>query len=324
MEETPPIITLNAGQQEAADGFFQFLLGPNKEMGITGPGGTGKTFLLGHMIDQIMPQYFQTCSLMGMDPVYTEVDMTSTTNKAAEVLSLDCKRPTSTIQSFLNLKVSEDYSTGKSSLSKTNSWMVHQKKILFVDECSLVDTPLHNIIHEGTQDCKIVYVGDHCQMAPITEAISPVFCNNIPFYHLSEPMRTNVSELHDLNNQLRTTVETGVFKPIKIIPGIVDLLTPQQMEIEIAKRFTAQTLEARILAYTNKKAIDYNDHIRYLRGLPDQFSVGEFLINNNAIPLKSYMLSVEEEIEILSIKPEAETICIGNFNDEDVTLEVLR
>ena len=323
MEETKPA-ELNKEQQEAYNGFFQFLLGPEKEMGITGPGGTGKTYLLGQLIDRAVPEYFQTCKLMGLTPEFDYVEMTSTTNKAAEVLSLACGRPTSTVQSFLNLKVSEDYSTGKSSLTKTNQWRVHNKIVLFVDECSLVDTPLHNIVNEGTQDCKIVYVGDHCQMAPITEAISPVFCNNIPFFHLTEPMRTTVPELHALNKQLRNTVETGQFQPIKIVPGIIDLLTPQQMELDVAKHFTAQTLEARILAYTNKMAVDYNDHIRYLRGLPDEFTVGEFLINNNAIPLKNYMLSVEEEVEILRISSDVETIHITEFNGEAVTLEVFR
>jgi exodeoxyribonuclease-5 len=315
-------VTLNQGQQDAAEGFFKFLFGPDKEMGITGPGGVGKTFLLGYMIDKIMPQYFETCKLMGVDPDFESVQMTSTTNKAAEVLSLDCGRPTSTVQSFLNLKVHDDYATGKSSLVKTRNWTVHERKILFVDECSLIDTPLHRTINEGTQDCKIVYVGDHCQMAPITETISPVFCSNIPFYHLTEPRRTGNPHLQALNQQLRDTVETGQFQPIKIIPGVIDLLDGNQMEAEIAARFTAQTLEARVLAYTNKRAIEYNDHIRYIRGLPDAFTVGEFLINNHALPLKSYMLSVEEEVEIINIHPKVIRLHVDCFGGEDVYLEV--
>lgn len=319
-QNTPP--SLNKEQQEAADGFFHFLLGPNKEMGITGPGGTGKTFLLGHMIDQILPVYFDTCKMMGLPPIFDSVAMTSTTNKAAEVLSTQCQRPTSTVQSFLNLKVTEDYSTGRSSLTKTRSWEVHRNKILIVDECSLVDTPLHNIIHEGTESCKIVYVGDHCQMAPITETISPVFCNNIPFWHLSQPMRTSVPELHALNTQFRTTVETGQFLPIQIIPGIIDWFDDQQMEAAVHAQFSKQTLDARILAYTNKRTVEYNDHIRGLRGLPDEFTTGELLINNNAVPLKGYMLSVEEEVEILRMSPNTHRHMIDFFNGEDIFIDV--
>lgn len=316
------VVGLNQEQQAAADGFFDFLFNDEKEMGITGPGGTGKTHLMGVMIDKIIPEYFQSCKLIGIPPLFDSVEMTATTNKAAEVLSLAAGKPTSTVQSFLNLKVQEDYNTGQSKLTKTRNWMVHERKILFVDEGSMVDTPLYNVVHEGTQGCKIVWVGDHCQMAPVMEPISPIYRVPMTIYHLTQPMRTNIPELHALNQQLRTTVETGEFKPIQIVPGIIDWYTDQQMELAIQAHFSQQTLDSRILAYTNKRVVEYNDHVRSLRNLPDEFTVGEQLINNTAIPLRRYMLSVEEEVEILSIKPKTTTLWIDNFEGQDVEIEV--
>ncbi len=316
------VVGLNQEQQAAADGFFDFLFNDEKEMGITGPGGTGKTHLMGVMIDKIIPEYFQSCKLIGIPPLFDSVEMTATTNKAAEVLSLAAGKPTSTVQSFLNLKVQEDYNTGQSKLTKTRNWMVHERKILFVDEGSMVDTPLYNVVHEGTQGCKIVWVGDHCQMAPVMEPISPIYRVPMTIYHLTQPMRTSIPELHALNQQLRTTVETGEFKPIQIIPGIIDWYTDQQMELAIQAHFSQQTLDSRILAYTNKRVVEYNDHVRFLRNLPDEFTVGEQLINNTAIPLRRYMLSVEEEVEILSIKPKTTTLWIDNFEGQDVKIEV--
>lgn len=321
-QENAPTMGLNQEQQTAADGFFSFLFNNEKEMGITGPGGTGKTHLMGVMIDKIIPEYFQTCKLMSIPPLFDSVEMTATTNKAAEVLSLAAGKPTSTVQSFLNLKVQEDYNTGQSKLTKTRNWMVHERKILFVDEGSMTDTPLYNMVHEGTQGCKIVWVGDHCQMAPVMEPISPIYRVPMTIYHLTQPMRTNIPELHVLNQQLRTTVETGEFKPIQIVPGIIDWYTDQQMELAIQSHFSQQTLDARILAYTNKRVVEYNDHVRSLRNLPDEFTVGEQLINNTAIPLRRYMLSVEEEVEILSIKPKTVTLWIDNFEGQDVEIEV--
>ena len=316
------VVGLNQEQQAAADGFFDFLFNDEKEMGITGPGGTGKTHLMGVMIDKIISEYFQSCKLIGIPPLFDSVEMTATTNKAAEVLSLAAGKPTSTVQSFLNLKVQEDYNTGQSKLTKTRNWMVHERKILFVDEGSMVDTPLYNVVHEGTQGCKIVWVGDHCQMAPVMEPISPIYRVPMTIYHLTQPMRTSIPELHALNQQLRTTVETGEFKPIQIIPGIIDWYTDQQMELAIQAHFSQQTLDSRILAYTNKRVVEYNDHVRFLRNLPDEFTVGEQLINNTAIPLRRYMLSVEEEVEILSIKPKTTTLWIDNFEGQDVEIEV--
>ena len=214
---------LNQGQRVAAEGFFSFLFGSDKELNISGPGGVGKTFLMGVLIDEIMPRYFDTCKLMGIEPEYDEVVMTATTNQAAEVLALSTGRPTETIHSLMNLTIKDDFKTGRSLLVKTRSWFVHERKIIFVDEGSMIDTPLRNIILEGTNNCKIVYVGDHCQLAPVMESLSPIYRNNLPFFELTEPMRNNKqAALMSVCNQLRNTVETGVFQPIQIVPGVID------------------------------------------------------------------------------------------------------
>ena len=319
---------LNQEQQAAADGFFNFLFNNEKEMGITGPGGTGKTHLMGVMIDKIIPEYFQTCKLMSIPPLFDSVEMTATTNKAADVLSLAAGKPTNTIHSFLNLKVQEDYSNGQSKLIKKPNWTVHEKKILFVDEASMTDTPLYNVTHEGTQSCKIVWVGDHCQMAPVMEPISPVYRVPMKIYHLSQPMRTNIPELHALNNQLRKTVEDimigneNPFQPIKIVPGIIDWYDDRQMELALQAHFSQQTLDSRILAYTNKRVVEYNDHVRFIRNLPNEFTVGEQLVNNTAIYLRRHMLSIEEEVEIISIKPNPITFYVDTFEGQDVEIEL--
>jgi hypothetical protein len=159
-------------------------------------------------------------------------------------------------------------------------------------------------------------------MAPVMEPISPIYRVPMNIYHLTEPMRTNIPELHVLNQQLRDTVETGEFKPIQIIPGIIDWYTDQQMQLAIQSYFLQQTLDSRILAYTNKRVVEYNDHIRSLRNLPDEFTVGEQLINNTAIPLNKYMLSVEEEVEIISIKPKTVSVWVDNFDGKDIEIEV--
>lgn len=314
----PPAFVPNQGQQDAADHFFSFLFTPEKEMGITGPGGVGKTALMGHMTDQVMPQYLDTCKMMGIPPKYDSVHWTATTNKATEVLSLASGKPATTLASFLNLKVAGDYETGEQKLTKKRDWTVHENTILFVDECSMVDSPLYNLVHEGTVNCKIIWVGDHCQMAPIKEPLSPVYRNGITHVELTQPMRTTIPELHALNWQLRHTVETGEFKPIQIVPGIIDWFDDAQMEAAIAADFMSQTLTSRILAYTNARVMEFNDHVRGLRGLPAEFTEGEFLISNSAVPLKKYMLSVEEEVEILSINQNPFALTVDTWEGQDV------
>lgn len=322
--EDPTItkLPLNEGQQAAADGFFEFLMGNEKELIISGPGGVGKTFLMGHLIDSIMPRYFQACKIMGVEPEYDEVVMTATTNKAAEVLSDNTGRPAETIHSFLGLRVQDDYSTGRSKLIKTRSWTVHNKKIVFIDECSMIDNPLRNHILEGTHQSKVVYVGDHCQLAPVMEVLSPIYKAGLPFFNLTQPMRTDNPALLAANQQLRETVETGVFKPIQIVPGVIDHLSGDEMQDLVDQMFKNVDVEGRLLAYTNKTVVSYNEYIRDLRGLPKDYGIGEVLINNSGIQLPKGMLRVEEELTIIALSDDTEDVLIDPV--EKVYLTVVR
>lgn len=309
---------LNKGQQEAAEGFFRFLFESGNELIISGPGGVGKTFLMGYLIDEIMPRYHQTCHLMGIQPQYTDVVMTATTNKAADVLGVATNRPTQTVHSFFNLIVQDDYMTGKSNLKRGRNWCVHQNLIIFIDESSMIDWPLLKMIREGTHNCKIVYVGDHCQLAPIMEPISPIYKEKLPFFELTEPMRTDNPALQALNEQLRETVKTGKFQPIKVVKDVVDLFDADQMQEILPTIFTDPAVNSRILAYTNARVMMYNDYIREMRQFPDAYVLGERLINNTAITLKHGMISVEEEVEITYLDPRAQDIEI----EPDVLLKV--
>lgn len=318
-------LTLNEGQTLASQGFFEFLLSDEKELNISGPGGVGKTFTMGYMIDEILPQYFDTCKLMGVSPEYHSVHMTATTNKAAEVLGQQTGRPASTVHSFFGLKVYDDYATGESKVTKSNNWTVHQGIILFIDEASMIDKALYDFIQEGTLKCKIVYVGDKNQLAPVKETLSPVYKRQgIRMFELLEPMRTTIPELQALNAQCRKTVEdleAGVenpFLPIREVPGIIDFIDEDQFLAEIDANFLDPEHKNVILAYTNKRVVEYNGHIRGLRGLPEEFQVGDVLISNSAMRLGKFQISVEDELHVDWTDSQTEFIQIG----PDAQLEV--
>jgi hypothetical protein len=166
----------------------------------------------------------------------------------------------------------------------------------------MIDSELYNMIHQATLNCKIVYVGDHCQLAPVMERISPVFLGNKPFVELKQQMRNaGQPALVSLCNQLRETVETGVFKPIQIVPGVIDHYDDEQMQNLLPNMFGQQTTDHRILAYTNERVSMFNDYIREIRSLPPEFIEGEIVINTNAVQLGSMMLSVEAELTIVSL-----------------------
>lgn len=316
-----PVYNLNQGQQAAADGFFAFLFEQHNEIIISGPGGVGKTYLMGYLIDNIMPRYLHSCELMGVKPEYQTVIMTATTNKAAEVLGVQTNRPTQTIQSFLKLIVKDNYANGTSTLSKARGWDIHKNVIIFIDEASMIDRQLLEFIRSSTHKCKIVYVGDHCQLAPVKEVISPIYQQRLPFYELTEPMRNSEQPaLMALCTQLRNTVETGEFLPIKEVPGVIDYMSLEEMEQHINIEFKNPNPKSRILAYTNQQVMSYNDYIRQLREYKEPYLQGETFINNSAVQLPDGMLSVEEEVVIAWLDSGTEHITV----EPGVTMEVVR
>jgi hypothetical protein len=184
----------------------------------------------------------------------------------------------------------------------------------------MIDKSLMDTVLEGTHNSKIVYVGDHCQLSPIKEPISPIYRKNLPFWELTEPMRTDNPDLLAVQQQLRQTVETGEFHPIKIIPGVIDWLNDADMQYALQHVFNQQTHDSRILAYTNNQVMLYNDHIREIRQLPPVYTPGEFLVSNSAVKLSARMISVEEEVTVLRASDQIEDIWI----DDEVFLKVQR
>lgn len=316
---------LNKGQEKVADAFFDFLLDPNQtEMGISGPGGTGKTFTMSHLIDETLPRYEETCALMGIKSVYNEVVMTATTNKAAEVLAQATGRPTQTYHSFQGLIVKNNFNDGSTSIQPSKSFAIKKNKIIFIDEASMVDRQLLKYAREGTHQCKLVFVGDASQLLPVKENKSPVYAGNITTHYLTEQMRTDKPELKALHQQLRDTVEgkTG-FLPIKCIPGVIDWVHGEEMQKLVDSHFTQPT-DSRIVAFTNDQVMNYNQYIRETNGYFGEYTVGESLVSNSAVKLGvEDRLSIEQEVKIIDQDSGIQQVAVTGDINLDVRLTTL-
>lgn len=314
---------LNADQQAAIQKVFQFLMSDEKELSVSGPAGTGKTHLMKFIMKHTLREYGQACRLLGLPHIEFEIELTATTNKAAEVLQSVTGFAARTIHSFLSLKVKENFKTGKSDIIRTDGWTVHHRKLIFIDEASMVDSVLHGHILAGTdKTCKVIYLGDHCQMAPVMEKISPVYRDTRNTALLNQPMRNaGQPALMALCQQLRTTVETLKFKPIQEVPGVIDYVGGASAYQFIEDTFMKQNSGARILVYSNNRVQQYNQYIRDMRGDPDTFVPGEILINNNAFMLQGNMIQVEQEIILDEVDTTIFTHDI-DFEQPEITLEV--
>lgn len=314
---------LNQGQNQVADDYFAFLMSSDPFFVISGPAGTGKTFLMNHLSNGGMQIYHDACKLMGTAPQFDEVHFTATTNKAAEVLETSIGKPVMTVHSFLSLKVKENWKTGKTEITKTNNWRIRRNMILFIDECSMIDTQLFNLLLETMVDSKIVFVGDHSQMAPVSEDLSPLYKHVKPenFGVLTEPVRNaGTTALVDLCAQLRDTVETGIFKPIAEVPGIIDYLDDTSMPVELTQSFQDMDPSARILCYTNARTQEYNEFVRDdVRSLPPEITPGDIMVVASAYQMGKVSLSVERELKVVSVGPiEEDRSCSDIMGDEPI------
>lgn len=274
-------MSLTVCQENAAKQFLGFMATPEKYMVISGPPGVGKTYMQEHMI-QLLPNAARIATILGGKPL-SQIALTATTNKATEVLqSKYTKDSVSTVHSRLGLTIRNDYRNGKTVVVKGKNHTPIRDTLLIVDESSTIDTPLLNLIDESTINCKVVFVGDHCQLGPVSENNSPVFTNGYLTSYLNTPVRTKDSpELTILNEHLRQMVETGIFKSITPIPGVIDFVGNDEMHELLMQNFINQeSLGHKIITYTNQAAQEYNSYIRTKKHLPESLIVGDTVVSN--------------------------------------------
>lgn len=290
---------LNQEQRQAFQDVLNFINDPNQKFyRVSGGAGTGKSFFISKIEQDILKH-------KNADVPLTYVAITATTNKAAAVLknSMQHKRgEIQTIYSFMNLRVHNDFTTGEQRVVPTAKWDVHTNTLIIVDEASMVNRTLYDFIDKGTtKSCKILFVGDKNQLAPVKENISPVYTKQKGESFLLTPVRQqNQQALMDLADMAKDTVLTGKFHRIQEVPGVIDFVSGNQMKGIMEREYHTEDPNRRILSYTNDRVRNYNLYVRELRGYTRNYEVGEMLTNNSAAELvDKTRLYTDQVVEVL-------------------------
>jgi len=283
---------LSIDQEEALSSIMSFLEGTTTEHILTGGPGVGKTFTVRHLIDKI------TERSNGRVHIY----LTATTNKAASVLGDMTCTNAQTIHKLLNLRVKENYRTGKTSISRGSKRLnLICKSLWILDESSMVNEELHRIILQYADEfqSKILYVGDQYQLPPVFSSIGSVF------KHV-----TDISELNTIHRQGEHSsilIEAAKFREIikceeqPLFPALhstndITLLNMDQFhnkmkEVFNTDEYRADIDHAKVLSWTNKTVDHYSAFVRGMFYDVPERVVGEHLIvsncSNNDIPLKT-------------------------------------
>lgn len=274
---------------------------------LKGYAGTGKTTIIKTLIDGLNKSYVTT----------------ATTNKAAKVIAARCDTAPKTIHSLLRLKMQKKGS--KKELVQVGK-PSDLPNLIIVDEASMINKELFNIIDEFSTNSKFLFVGDHAQLPPINESVSKIFqLDNI--VSLSKVMRhggsileaaTFVREEMSLNNVVTATslkqFENENFKVIDKADSlniIQDIFTSKQSE--------ENSDYARFLTYTNNNVEKINWFIRQSKGRKHRYKyeIGDVLMAKEPV-----MHIDDSEHIIINNSEECKVIDEQTINDEFQILKV--
>lgn len=316
MTTTIDNIILTLDQQSALDAFHTFLLDPIESVfTLSGYSGCGKSTLVSILLDRL-PKILKTAELINPNQKDYEVALTATTNKAAENLGHITGYQVHTIHSFLGLRVVTDYKNNTSNLVQ-RSQEKRYNYILFIDEASYVDKQLLGFIFKMTEGCKIIFIGDPAQLTPVKSTGTPVFDAKFNGAALTQVVRqAEGNPIVELSTKFRHTVNTGEFFSFTPDGHHIRYLERAAFDQAIVDEFTRpdwKYRDSKILAWTNKRVIEYNHFVRnQVKGDP-HFQVGDYAICNSFLTVGRQSLKTDQLVQITGISEEIERFgVIGN------------
>jgi len=310
-------ITLTSDQQAALEAFHVFLLDPEETVFVlSGYSGCGKSTLVRTILDKI-PGYVKSASLVNPEQCEYEVELTATTNKAAENLSHITGQYATTIHSFLGLQVETNYKTDVTKLVPRSS-DIKTGFILFIDEASFIDSQLLGFIFQLTKHCKIVFVGDPAQLTPIKSSSAPVFNTKFSGATLTSVVRQAAGNpIVDLSTKFRNTVNSGEFFKFKPDGHHVKYLERSEFKEAIAKEFSRpdwRYSHSKILGWTNKCVIGFNEFVsNQVKGDP-HFQDGDYAVCNSFISQGRKSLKTGQLVQINMISADTESLGVMGNN----------
>jgi len=310
-------------QQLAMDTFLGFLAGDDKYMVIQGAAGCGKSTLIKHMVKASKTFCKMRDLLLKEQGKTYQVVLTATTNPAVAVLKELTGMEARTIHSTLGLKVVNNFRNGTTNLKLNKGADKLYNSLVMLDEGSMVNSELFAMIDKQTVDCKIVIIGDQYQLAPVKENATIMENMLVPHSHaaMNKVMRNSGVIMQtgamfrntvDRLSQIQKTVNSvSAYNKAAQAPGVFPVIPVGHSELIQVDGPTFQQMmdttfldpkhglhTAKVLAWTNNRVLQYNEYIRKIMGLPEEFELYEKVITNKPIFGRNKLITVDSSVTI--------------------------
>ena len=274
-----PVSTLGftKDQRKAYDELIDFINAEYNEKdykrALVGPAGTGKTYLVKALI--------KNCNKS-----YSTIGLAAPTHKACRVLQESIKLPNikcNTLQSDLGLRLNFDvdkFDISNPPFDPRGKIKLGNYKVYIVDESSMINRGLATFLENNckSKKCKIIYIGDSFQLAPVGEKYSPCL-RGLKVHKLTEIVRQEEDNpVIYLLELLRYDIEHRTFKFLEYISKNRErfdsdnikgykVCNAQEFETIVYNNFNDKQLEqnvdfAKVVAYTNMCVSSWNKFIR--------------------------------------------------------------
>ncbi len=290
---------LNTDQQEAYVKIMDFLVNEDEQaFCLLGAGGVGKTTII-REISNHMEAINKARAAKGQSLLVDTV-FCATTNKAATLFD-----KASTVHKLFGLSLKEDYRTGKTSLTETYRTAPIYDHLIVVDEASMMDSKLAEIVMRYSAGSKVLLLLDPNQLAPVGEKDIWAMQQGFDSYELTQPMRQDPnSHLYKTCSALRAAVADGAYVAPVEGEGVryVDQAT-----------FVKESLEAfrngestRVLSYSNDSVEDLNAFYKTSLYGTKELRAGDLVVAATAHPKQK--VSVEQMFAVTSVEDEPNLI----------------
>ena len=312
-------------QQQAIKGICANLLDPAMHKSsvitvLTGAAGTGKTTVIGEVINKIKQQ----------NP-HMPISLCATTHRAATVLEDIVNKPVYTGHALFKLRPSVT-KWGKQTLKKVGICEIPFESVVILDEASMIGNKFLQAIVDIVQhrNLKLLFVGDPFQLPPPTDICS-IFDGSLMTFPLTHVHRQALDNpILDKATQFRKYIDGG---PEPIIETYLNnnkegihVLSHTDFVTKFVEKYmdykTGAEVDIPLCTYTNESAINYNNMIRkaayFLEDTIQPFYKGERLIANSAVMQDDKTVLTNNEIVHVKHYTETEQYSIPGYS---ITLE---